>query len=177
MNTMQTDRLVDDYLRRLEAAAAPLDRSRRDELVAEIREHIEAALSHEEETGEAAVRNVLERLGPPEEIVEAAEPATGASVGRGRAGGLEITALVALLVPVLGWVVGIVLVRVSEAWSGRDKVVGIALALPSIVLQVLALVGGSGDGSGLGPLEVLVLGLFGGLPSVLFLGWRLRSEG
>ena len=44
------------------------------ELVAEIRGHIETALREEEAAGEAAVRNVLDRLGPPEEIVEAAEP-------------------------------------------------------------------------------------------------------
>ena len=40
MTTMQTDRLVDDYLSRLEEAAAHLQRSRRAELLAEIREHI-----------------------------------------------------------------------------------------------------------------------------------------
>jgi hypothetical protein len=40
MTTMETHRLVDDYLRRLEEAAAHLQRTRRAELVAEIREHI-----------------------------------------------------------------------------------------------------------------------------------------
>ena len=78
MTTMQTDRLVDDYLSRLEEAAAHLQRSRRAELIAEIREHIEAALREEEAASEVAVRNVLERLGPPEEIVDAAEPAPAA---------------------------------------------------------------------------------------------------
>ena len=74
MNTLETDRIVDDYLRRLEAAAAHLQRSRRAELVAEIREHIDVALRQEEAANEVAVRNVLDRLGPPEEIVDAAEP-------------------------------------------------------------------------------------------------------
>jgi hypothetical protein len=41
-------------------------RARRTELVAEIRGHIETALDHEEAAAEAAVRNVLDRLGPPE---------------------------------------------------------------------------------------------------------------
>ena len=82
MTTMQTDRLVDDYLSRLEAAAAHPQRSRRAELIAEIREHIEAALREEDAAGEVAVRNVLERLGPPEEIVEAAEPAPEAEQRR-----------------------------------------------------------------------------------------------
>ena len=74
MDTMETDRLVDDYLRRLEHAAAHMQRARRTELIAEIRGHIETALREEQAAGEAAVRNVLDRLGPPEEIVEAAEP-------------------------------------------------------------------------------------------------------
>ena len=58
-----------------------MQRSRRAELIAEIREHIEAALREEDAASEVAVRNVLERLGPPEEIVEAAEPEPEASSG------------------------------------------------------------------------------------------------
>ena len=74
MHTMETDRLIDDYLRRLEHAAAHMQQARRAELVAEIRGHLETALRQEQAAGEAAVRNVLDRLGTPEEIVEAAEP-------------------------------------------------------------------------------------------------------
>ena len=51
-----------------------MQRAHRTELIAEIRGHIETALAQEQAVGEAAVRNVLDRLGPPEEIVEAAEP-------------------------------------------------------------------------------------------------------
>ena len=91
-----TNRLVQDYLRRLEQAAAPLPRSRRAELVAEIREHIDDALLEAGAADEVAVRNVLERLGPPEEIVAAAATPTGPT---GRAGRLEIGALIALAVP------------------------------------------------------------------------------
>ena len=100
MTTMQTDRLVDDYLSRLEEAAAHLQRSRRAELIAEIREHIEAALREEEAAGEVAVRNVLERLGPPEEIVEAAEPQPEAR--QQPTGKLEVAAMVTLVVPFIG---------------------------------------------------------------------------
>ena len=41
MDTMETDPLIEDYLRRLEHAAAHMQRTRRTELVAEIRGHIE----------------------------------------------------------------------------------------------------------------------------------------
>ena len=197
MNTTQTDRLVDDYLRRLEAAAAHLQRSRRAELVAEIREHIEAALRQEDTASEVAVRNVLERLGPPEEIVEAAEPPAPVEDGK-RGGALEITALLALVVPVIGWVVGMVLVFASAAWSRRDKLIGLALLLVLVLLPFAGvMVGGSGSENiepvpvgderpaGLKESEstdtaaillVTMLGMLAGLPSALYLGWRLRRQ-
>ena len=44
MTTMRRDPLVDDYLRRLRAAAADLPRDRRTELVEEIEAHVDEAL-------------------------------------------------------------------------------------------------------------------------------------
>ncbi|HVD28873.1 MAG TPA: DUF4190 domain-containing protein [Mycobacteriales bacterium] len=74
---MHTDPLVADYLGRLDVAAAGLPPDRRAELLAEIRGHIDDALREAGRTDEATVRNVLDRLGPPEEI--AAEAAEGAA--------------------------------------------------------------------------------------------------
>jgi len=68
---VHTDPLVDDYLRRLDAAASALPAYRRDELVSEIRDHIKEAL-RQTPGDKAAVHNALERLGPPEEIAAAA---------------------------------------------------------------------------------------------------------
>jgi hypothetical protein len=190
MDTMETDRLVDDYLRRLEHAAAHMQRARRTELVAEIRGHIETALREEQVAGEAAVRNVLDRLGPPEEIVEAAEPRP---VDR-RAGRLEIVALVALIVPFIGWLVGTVLVFASRVWSRRDKVIGAILLLLPVAILSLGFVAAGPSGSeestppgenrpvgekveapsDPGPME---LALFvAGVPSALYLGWKLRRD-
>ena len=73
---VHTNPLVDDYLRRLDAAASTLPTHRRDELVSEIRDHIEEALRESATGDEVAVRNLLERLGPPEEIVSAAAEST-----------------------------------------------------------------------------------------------------
>jgi hypothetical protein len=196
MTTMETDRLIDDYLDRLERAAAHLQRARRAELVAEIREHIEVALREEDAAGEAVVRNVLERLGEPEEIVEAAEPLPPG----GRAGKLEIGALILMVVPFIGWLFGIVLVLLSSAWSNRQKLIGIGLALLPVLIPLLTITAGSNEGSdvsrvptdpqptglpdtggnnpGLGPFEVVVLvfGFLAGLPSVLYLSWQLRRN-
>ncbi len=69
---VHADPLVEDYLRRLEAAAWALPAHRRDELLVEIREHLAEALRQVPAGDEAAVRSVLERLGSPEEIVAAA---------------------------------------------------------------------------------------------------------
>jgi DNA-binding PadR family transcriptional regulator len=69
---VHTDPQVDDYLRRLDAAAAALPAHRREELVAEIRDHLQEALRQAPASDKTAVRNVLERLGPPEEIAAAA---------------------------------------------------------------------------------------------------------
>ena len=190
MHAMETDRLIDDYLRRLEHAAAHLQRTRRTELVAEIREHIETALREEQAAGEAAVRNVLDRLGPPEDIVEAAQPPTPST--ERRAGKLEIAALIALLVPFIGWLIGIVLVVASGVWSRRDKLVGALLLLVPIAVLSLGIVaagpGGSEDSAPPGeagpvgekvespavpgPAELVLI--VAGLPSALYLGWRLR---
>lgn len=143
------------------------------------------------------MRNVLERLGPPEEIVEAVEPAPVDAPRR--VGALEITGLIAMVVPVIGWLFGVVLVLVSGAWSKRDQVVGVSLALLPALAPIVVLLAGaesgstdslppggelpaglkeSGDDPGLGPLEVgsLVVGFFAGLPSALYLGWRLRRH-
>jgi hypothetical protein len=65
----------DDYLRRLDAAASALPAHRREELVSEIRGHLQEALRQAPAGDETAVRNMLERLGPPEEIVAATDPA------------------------------------------------------------------------------------------------------
>src|SRR5687767_11469317 len=115
------DRLVADYLRRLNGAASVLPAARRSELVAEIRAHIDDALREVAVADEVAVRNVLERLGSVEEIVAAAEstPAGGGVLSR-RPGRLEIAALIVLgvsgAVPLLGWLLGAALVAASDAW-------------------------------------------------------------
>ena len=60
-----TDVLVQDYLSRLERAAAGLEPERRQELLSGIEEHIEAARSSGIARDEAGMRTLLERLGGP----------------------------------------------------------------------------------------------------------------
>jgi uncharacterized membrane protein len=184
MTTMRRDPLVDDYLRRLEVAASDLPRGRRSELVAEIEEHIESALSAAGSDDAAAVRGVLERLGAPEEIAAAARP-PGAAPERGR---LERAALVVLalsfILPVVGYVIGAGLVVASNAWDGREKLIALLVPPLVVLLGAAALLAGAasiaeGDSfnSGLGPVEIAVLlvELLSGVLAAAYLSRRLRA--
>src|SRR4051794_33384885 len=74
MTTMQRAPGVDPCRRRRGAAAAGLPRGPRVAPGGEIEEHIASALREDGSQGAAGVRNVLERLGPPEGIAAAAGP-------------------------------------------------------------------------------------------------------
>jgi len=123
------DSITEEYLGRLDAASWRLPPARRSELVAEVREHISAAMVAG--TGdEAALRTVLDSLGAPEEIArEAVEqeglaaplpvPTHGASTIR------DISTVLLLLfggfLLGIGWVVGLALLWTATRWSTRDK--------------------------------------------------------
>ena len=114
--------LVDAYRRRLVSAARRLPRRDRRELLDALEEHL-AAGAHEG-ASEAEIRNMLEDLGDPEDIVEAAQPAAAS-----RPGLLEVAAVVLLLVgaffpPVVGWILGVALLWASPAWSVSQKWLG-----------------------------------------------------
>ena len=82
---------------------------------------------------------------------------------------LEVITLVALLIPFLGWVVGMVLLWLSPSWTTREKRIGTLLALG---VGALALVALSSPVEWIRPLLVMVLTI----PSVIYLGIRLRAH-
>jgi plasmid stabilization system protein ParE len=144
------DKLVEDYLKRLKAETSDLPRAARRELVQEISDHIAEARADASAASEAEIRNVLDRVGEPAEI--AAEARERFGVGGRRARPLEIAALILLpiggvVLPVLGWLVGVTLLWISDTWTTRDKLIG-TLVVPGGLLLPLALgVLGSGSGS------------------------------
>jgi uncharacterized membrane protein len=180
MATAHPDPVIADYLRRLEAAAHVLSAGRRVELVSEIRAHIDEAMLEAGDSDEATVRNVLERLGSPEEIVaEAAGPRPQPAATRGR---LELAALTVLalsgIVPIVGWAVGVVLVMASASWSAHDKATGLAIGfLAALSVPALTIAAPAG---GLGPIETFVLvgwGIVSGPVSAAYLAYRLHHRG
>jgi DNA-binding beta-propeller fold protein YncE len=64
----RAEQIVNDYFEQLGRALLPMHRHRRDQLLDELRSHVEAARAGSPIDSEAAVREALERLGDPEEI-------------------------------------------------------------------------------------------------------------
>jgi hypothetical protein len=135
---------VERYLHELDEELRDLPPTRRRELLEEIREHIGSALEEAPSGAESEVRNVLERLGQPAEIAEEARQRFG--IRRAEPGFREKLALVLLpiggvVVPVLGWLVGAILLITSRVWNPREKVIGMLLfpggLLPAVASTLL----------------------------------------
>lgn len=124
MTTTTLHPLAADYLDRLERAARRLPRGERRELVEEISAHLSEATTPDMSDAEALT--VLDRLGDPEEIVEAQRPEDAR-----RREGLRLQEWAAIFLLLLGgflayvgWAVGAILLWSSRAWNTRDKLIG-----------------------------------------------------
>lgn len=128
--------LVQDYLRRLHTETARLPVPEGRELQMQIREHLSEALP--DEPTESQVRDVLDRLGEPTDLVDAAggvDPSSGAALETqpdnpwrevGALVGLVGATLLFFLLPInlLLWVGGLVLLVLSRRWTVADKLWG-----------------------------------------------------
>ena len=136
MTTTTLHPLAADYLKRLERAARRLPRGERRELVEEISAHLYEATYPD--MSDADALTVLDRLGEPEDIVEAEVPADRA--GADRRGIHEWAAIFVLLfggfIFFVGWIVGLILLWSSRAWDTRDKLIG-TLIVPGGLATVL----------------------------------------
>jgi hypothetical protein len=121
------DAILNQYFRRLEQALSALPAEGREQIVEDLRAHIEDALRSEPDRSEAAVLAVLDRVGDPDEIAhEALAGATdGHAVGLGTASG-------------------------NSAPSGPRKaalrlrlLAPVVLSLAAVVVAILALTGGA----------------------------------
>lgn len=139
MNTTVADELVARYLAQLQSALRDLPPGRREELLDEVSEHIAAARAElGPQPTKAQIRTMLERVGDPDAIAAEASPAQVNSVPR--PGWREVVTLILLpiggiIIPLLGWFIGVALLWTSEHWSVRSKLIGTlvvpgGLALP-----------------------------------------------
>ena len=124
--TTQNEQVIDDYLDRLHYSLRDLPTSQRETIISEIVTHIDDAFDAEPDDSEASLRNVLERVGDPDEI--AAEARERLDIRSPTKSWREPAALVLLLVGgflyFIGWIVGVVLLWSSDVWSTRQKIIG-----------------------------------------------------
>jgi uncharacterized membrane protein len=165
------DRLVEDYLDRLERELADFPSARRRELVQEISEHIAEARAQLDSESEADIRNLLDRMGDPADIATearetpAAPPAPAAAPAGRRSSVMDVAALILLLLggvvfPVLGWFVGVVLLWISDSWTTNEKLIGTFVIPGGLALPVYLSLAGTHTEScgGLGGSPVTCIG-------------------
>lgn len=197
MSTTTLHPLAAAYLDRLREAGRRLPRGSLRELVGEVEAHLLEAT--DAGMSDAEVLTVLDRLGDPEEIVEAQAPSVPAEAHG--AGAREWSAIVLLLfggfIFGVGWLVGFVLLWSSRAWTTKDKLIG-TLIVPgglatSLAVNLIAAgssvtagpcshgVGGAvgcGGSVSSGPsvLEIVIAVLFllGPIGTAIYLAWRAR---
>lgn len=149
---------IRSYMRQLDEALANAPSERRREIVDEVKVHIDEEMQQlGRPATEAEVRQILDRLGEPLAIADAVaddaptqEPAPTRSRSP-RLGLLEVAALVllligALIVPVVGWVAGVVLLWISPAWTTKQKWLGTLVVPGGLALPLfLSLFSGGGE--------------------------------
>ncbi|MER7949004.1 hypothetical protein ABTY59_16610 [Streptomyces sp. NPDC096079] len=146
--------LVSDYLATIEREASFLPAGRREELLADLREHLAVAVGDEQDP--ETVRAALERLGSPSAIVAAAraeEPETPAAATTAvalKAPNRTRNTVTAVLLGVAGiagitislpaaavLVVSLALLWTSDAWDRGTKVLATALTVAAPVVVLL----------------------------------------
>ncbi|MFD8751485.1 hypothetical protein ACFV0O_10985 [Kitasatospora sp. NPDC059577] len=152
MNNPIEHPLVRAHLDAVTRYTAPLPEERRRELLADLREHVEVSLAEHGPADEAAVRRVLEQLGTPRQIADAALAEDGLTLPEPEsARRTNVTLLLAvlpfplLLLPVAGPLLALaaavtaaVRVTRSRMWSREQKKRATLLLLAPILTTPLA---------------------------------------
>ena len=149
MNTSHGTDQVDRYLRELSAALSGVSANDRDEVVAGIREHIDAALSSIEQPSTDDIDRVLRDLGDP--LAIAAEttgrlpPRPAEAVPMLERDWIPAATVLSLIlgtlffwavVPLVLLLLGLVLLWISPLWHVGEKILG-TLAFPAVILAIV----------------------------------------
>jgi uncharacterized membrane protein len=133
---------VDDYIKRLERSMRDVPASRRNEIVAEIREHLHETLTHLPPAAtEADVRNAIESVGEPDEIASEARDRLGIRPVQARwtdTAAVILLPIGGVILPLFGWVIGLIFLWISSVWTTKEKILG-TLIVPGGLLPALYL--------------------------------------
>jgi hypothetical protein len=134
----EADELVRRYLAQLDAALRGVDASRREEILAEVHEHIEEGRTGLDPGDAASVRTLLDKVGDPAAIAaEAGAPSPGSRRWDAWAPWLIIFGPAA---SGLGWVAGVLILWTSPTWSRRDKLIATFVPPAGLVALFFGLV-------------------------------------
>jgi uncharacterized membrane protein len=142
--------LVRRYLTAIEQETAALPAARREELLADLTEHISVALAEADDETDETVQRVLDQLGRPSAIAESAlaeEPAP--TEDELHADSDLRTGLTLILLPLAGSigvpfktlglvaaVVGIALLWTSKQWRLHDRIIGTFIPVSSLIVAI-----------------------------------------
>jgi hypothetical protein len=134
----EAGKLVRRYLAQLDAALRGVDAARRQEILAEVRGHIEEGRTGLDPDDAASVRALLSRVGDPAAIAaEAGLPPPGTRRWDAWAPWLIIFGPVA---SGLGWIAGILILWTSPTWSRRDQLIATFVPPAGLVALFIGLV-------------------------------------
>ena len=138
MSTSSLHPAATAYLQQVRREGRDLPGDRLAELMIDLEEHLSVAIPAD--ASEEDAREVLGRLGDPREIVAAERPElTGPAERRGpREWAAIFLLLFGFIAAGVGWVVGVILLWRSRAWTTRDKLIG-TLVLPGGLFSTVAL--------------------------------------
>jgi len=125
--------MVGAYLQQLTDELRTADPDRRSEIVEQVADHIAEATVELDPIDEVSLRRVLDRLGSPHDIAAAADlpaPVRSAPPEYGTERWAIAAFSLSLVVPVVGWIVGVALLWSSNAWTIRHKIVGTVATAP-----------------------------------------------
>jgi hypothetical protein len=157
---------LDDYLQGLDHAARKLPYWQRQLLMDDVGRHIDAELANGNDDL-AQMREVLNRLGSPEQLLR-----SGATIPDWP-GGQELAAVMIVLaggviVPVIGWLVGVTLLWASPRWQFGDKLLATLVwpgGLAGLAGLLFATVAAAQPGLGL--VSVIIFAAVAGIPPVV----------
>jgi hypothetical protein len=139
MSTSTLHPVAAAYLQQVAREGRDLSGDRLAELLVDLEEHLSAAIPAD--ASEEDAREVLGRFGSPREIIAAERPETiGPAEHRGTREWVAIFLLLFGFIAVgVGWIVGVVLLWGSRAWTTRDKLLGTLVLPGGLGLSVLLL--------------------------------------